>query len=335
MLKYLIIILADTSVSFCTYTGKSKEPGLIPYDSLRKAVTFALKNNLKVNFLYPSFPLDKKYKTLIEDVEHIKIVPYKLRVKYPDSITVVKSEDIEAFSRAKNISGENVILWLQKEELGNLSVYTQKLFARSHRINLVINGIEDIEDSDLNKYREQLQKISDIILRTKEGKSFPEMNFLTDRISLSEMNNCEAGITHLTAAPNGKLYICPAFYFSNPENTLGEIKNEIEMKNRHLLEIKYAPVCRICDAYQCKRCVFLNSKLTTELNTPSWQQCRISHAEREASRLLIGKLKETRTDLCAIPQIPELPYDDPFHFAAKNKITISEFKTYKHGKQKN
>ena len=71
-----------------------------------------------------------------------------------------------------------------------------------------------------------------------------------------------------------------------------------------LLELKYSPICRICDAYQCKRCVFLNKKLTSEINTPSSRQCRLSHIEREASRLFLQKLKETGASITGFKDIP-------------------------------
>ena len=332
MLKYLIIILGDSSVSFCYYDNKKKAGTarrLISYEDLKKAIVFALKNNLKVNFLYPDFRPEKKYEELIEDVEHIKIVPLKLHKTYSNSILVVKSEDIGTFSTLKNLKDENVILWLRYEELNKLYSYIRKLIPKSRRINLVIQDMEKFREKDIEVYRKQLERISGLFLKDKDVSRFPEMNFLTDRLALEGMNNCEAGITHLTAAPNGKFYICPAFYYNDENKSAGEISNNIVLKNKHLLELKYAPICRICDAYQCKRCVYLNKKLTSELNTPSWQQCRISHAEREASRLFLEKLKQTGKDVSGFKEIHTIDYDDPYEAAEKNKFTISEFKNYK------
>ena len=322
-------MIGESSVPFCYYenkTGNKNTVKLISYENLKKAVVFALKNNLKVNFLYPDFKLEKKYDTLIDEVEHIKIIPLKLRKSYKDSILVIESGDLSSDSVLKNLKHENVIFRLQHEQLNKLSVYLKKLIPGCKRINLVLMDIEKYGEKDIEEYKNQLEKISKKILIHQGKANLPEMNFLTDRLTLELMNNCDAGLNHLTVAPNGKLYLCPAFYHNNENDTLGEISNDIKIKNMQLLELKYSPICRICDAYQCKRCVFLNKKLTAEINTPSSQQCRLSHVEREASRLFLQKLKETGVSNTSFKDIPEIDYNDPYENAKKNKFTISEFK---------
>lgn len=336
MLKYLIVLLDDSSVSFCYYDNKKEGKSvrkLISFEDLKTAVTFALKNNLKVNFLYPEFKLEKKYNELIEDVEHVKIIPFKSHKFYKDSILVIKSEDLNSFTSSK-LKDENIILWLQYDEIKNLYSYIKKLIPKCRRINLIIQNIERFTEKDLLEYNNQIEKISGIFLKQKTDANFPEMNFLTDRLALDKMNNCDAGLKHLTIAPNGKVYICPAFYYENENNSNGEISNNLIIKNKQLLELKYAPICRICDAYQCKRCVFLNKKLTFEINTPSWQQCRISHTERETSRLFLNNLKQQNKIKKEFKDIKEIDYKDPFEIAEKNKFSISEFNNYKiYGKE--
>jgi CXXX repeat peptide maturase len=329
MLKYLMIILGESSVPFCYYenkTGVKKTGELISYENLKKAVVFALKNNLKVNFLYPDIKLEKKYDKLIDEVEHIKIIPLKLHKTYKDSILVIESDELSSDSNLKNLKDENIILRLRYKQLHKLHSYLNKLIPKCKRINLVLLDIERYGEKDFEEYKHQLEKISKKIFKLTEKKNLPEMNFLTDRLTLEQMNNCDAGLTHLTVAPNGKLYLCPAFYYNNENDTLGEISNNINIKNKQLLELKYSPICRICDAYQCKRCVFLNKKITSELNTPSSQQCKLSHIEREVSRLFLQKLKEKGLAIAGFKDIPEIDYDDPYENAKKNKFTISEFK---------
>jgi len=107
------------------------------------------------------------------------------------------------------------------------------------------------------------------------------------------MCNCDAGNESFALAPNGKIYICPAFYFDNPENNIGDLDSGINIKNEYLLDFEFAPICKECDAYHCNRCKFLNKKLTDEINTPSKNQCLISHIERNCTqklqRVLINK----------------------------------------------
>ena len=127
------------------------------------------------------------------------------------------------------------------------------------------------------------------------------------------MQNCNAGIDHITIAPNGKFYICPAFYYDDVNNSVGDIKSGLNIKNSQLLELNHAPICKICDAYHCKRCVWLNKKITLEINTPSHQQCVLSHAEREVSRILLSDLHNTSNfnDFNKITPIPKIDYNDP------------------------
>lgn len=95
------------------------------------------------------------------------------------------------------------------------------------------------------------------------------MNLLTDRIILNKMNNCNAGFSHLTLAPNGLLYVCPAFYADKKNHQskypeydfcLGEMCNDIHIPNESLYKLENSPLCRTCDAFQCRRCIWLNKK---------------------------------------------------------------------------
>ena len=124
-------------------------------------------------------------------------------------------------------------------------------------------------------------------------------------------NNCEAGVKHVTVAPNGKFYICPAFYYEDETDSIGDIDSGLNVKNPQLYDLAHAPLCRNCDAYQCKRCVWLNRKTTLEVNTPSHEQCVVAHLERNASRNLLAKIRENG-NFMPETQIKELDYLDPF-----------------------
>ena len=150
-----------------------------------------------------------------------------------------------------------------------------------------------------------------------------QVNIITDRLQLTEMHNCEAGIGNITIAPNGKFYLCPAFYYdekqgvSNKMNhvtkdasrSVGDLEAGLQIPNKQLLQLDHAPLCRNCDAYHCNRCIWLNQKLTWDNNTPSHQQCVLSHIERNAARELSIKLHKAGLGL---PEIKEIDYLDPF-----------------------
>jgi len=319
--NYLLVVLSNSSISFCYYNSASasSKKELISLDALKKTVVFALKNNLKVNFLFPEFLPDKNYLNLIEEVEHIKIVPFALHKHFEHSIIVFESDQIPNNAQLKKVKDGNFILRLKKDDLTNLYSITKQFVPFCKRLNLILTDIEKYNSKDYDEYQTQLKKISAYVLKLKTN--IPELNFITDRIALSQMNNCNAGLNHLTVAPNGKLYICPAFYYENKEESLGEISNDIRVVNQKLLELENSPICRICDAYQCKRCVYLNKKTTVEINTPSAQQCILSHKERESSRILLNELFKNNPENNKFKVISELDYEDPFEYLKKNPQT--------------
>ena len=151
------------------------------------------------------------------------------------------------------------------------------------------------------------------------GKS-PQLNLLTDRMMLEKMNNCNAGWENITLAPDGKFYVCPAFYLASDEEdyglgkskfSIGNLNDGLDIKNPQLYKLSHAPLCRNCDAYQCKRCVWLNRKTTFEVNTPSHEQCVVAHLERNASRELLYNIRKYGEFLPHI-KMNEIKYLDPF-----------------------
>ena len=86
--------------------------------------------------------------------------------------------------------------------------------------------------------------------------------------------------------------------------------NGLQIPNQQLLQLNHAPLCRICDAYHCNRCIWLNNRLTWDNNTPSRQQCVLAHLERNASRDLQQQLKAAGMD--GGEEIKHIDYIDPF-----------------------
>ena len=193
------------------------------------------------------------------------------------------------------------------------------LLSKVKRLNIVITDIDSFTDNDFNTYSKTLQTLSKNIERLYVESSTLQLNLLTDRMMLKKMNNCGAGDTSITLAPNGKFYICPAFYLMNEEDyigslntSVGDLRNGLNIKNSQLYKLDHAPLCRNCDAYQCKRCVWLNRKMTFEINTPSHEQCVIAHLERNASRKLLNSIRIYGTFLPDHEIIKEITYLDPF-----------------------
>lgn len=94
--------------------------------------------------------------------------------------------------------------------------------------------------------------------------------------------------------------------------SIGDVKYGLGIKNSQLYKLDHAPLCRHCDAYQCKRCIWLNRKMTYEVNTPSHEQCVMAHLERNASRELLNAIRKHGTFLPEQEEIKEITYLDPF-----------------------
>ena len=115
-------------------------------------------------------------------------------------------------------------------------------------------------------------------------------------------------IENILNATNGKFYVCPAFYYEDEADSIGDLEHGLDIKNKQLYKLDYAPICRHCDAYQCKRCIWLNRKTTLEVNTPSHEQCVVAHLERNARRELLQNIRKHGTFLPEQEKIKEIDY---------------------------
>jgi len=304
MLKYLIVILDDTSVSFCHYENNRSENRILPLDDLKAGLLWAMKENLMVQFVYPSYSLPKAYAEVIDTVDHIDITPDK------SNGDVVIFNGIDSIPEIAETSAVNVVLRLNKEDLFKSVDDLVSLAKKGKSYRIIINDITDFKKSDFQHYKSILNKLSQAVEDVIISGNEIQMSLVTDRMQLDLMNNCNAGVESITLAPDGKFYICPAFYYDEL-NDVGNPTDGLCIPNQQLLKLEYAPICRNCDAYQCKRCVWLNQKTTLEVNTPSHEQCVVSHLERNESMRLLNSLKE-KGKIRTYISIPEIDYLDPF-----------------------
>lgn len=331
MLEYIILIADIGAVSFCHYENKDYDKGvseLIPLETFAAIVNYASEHNLILNVLLGHKSLPDEYLRILDNISHIKIVPYELINSFPDAVPVLDWEGWEQHSVIREKQIENIILRLRGNSMVDLRRIIRHFNGYARRINFILKDIQELTDENLISYEHQLNRIIPPIAQSYlDGKTI-ELNCLSDRLLLKEMNNCNAGLTHVTFAPNGKFYICPGFYYSTPQNDVGSIEEGLKMPCQELLQLDHAPICSICDAFQCKRCIYLNKILTNELNTPSRQQCIISHLERNASRRLLRRLKPALQNLQELFDIPEVDYLDPLE-ALQEQKTFNKIKLYR------
>ena len=301
MLTYLIILLDDSSVSYCHANNPFSEHRLIPLDVLRQGIRYAMMENLTIQFVYPDYSLPEAYAEVIESIDHAKIKP------------VLEGADVWVTDKLfeGNIAAP-VVLRMAHQELFSQTNEVVDLIGRTPRLNIVVTDVEAFTDTDFESYRAFLSKISERVESLTQKGQMPWVNLVTDRMALTEMNNCGAGVASITLAPNGRFYVCPAFFYENPEESVGSLEEDLDIPNAQLYKLEYAPLCRHCDAFQCRRCVWLNRKLTREVNTPSHEQCVLAHLERNASHALLGNIRRTNPHFLPEIQIAEIDYLDPF-----------------------
>lgn len=322
MLQYLIIILDDTSVSFCQYDNKRKECHIISVDDLKKGILFAMKENLNIQFVYPEYELPQEYKDIINTIDHSNIVPSDCEEKILENADIVVLNGWDDLEAGRCRDGKTYVLRTDKARLFAKYQLLETITPLVARLNIVITDVETFVEEDFETYKNVLAALSEHIEKLYAKGKNPQLNILTDRMMLDKMNNCNAGWENITLAPDGKFYVCPAFYFASEKENFGLGKtrcsiggpgNGLDIKNPQLYRLDHAPLCRKCDAYQCRRCVWLNRKTTYEVNTPSHEQCVMAHLERNASRELLSRIRQHGTFLPDREDIKEIDYLDPFN----------------------
>lgn len=324
MLQYLVILLDDTSVAYCHADNPLKEKRLMPIETLKKGILFGMKQNLMIQYVFPGYELPKEYAEVIESIDNVKIYP--MGCKPVTDIEDGNDADVEVASEVpEKVDAKNLVLRLTFSEMCAKKDIIAKLFASGTRINLCITDVEQFTDGQIETYKQVLNEWNTSLLDLYKQSQSPQFNLLTDRMMLEKMHNCEAGVSNITLAPNGKFYLCPAFYYDEQtkvdnqlnhhqptsDNAVGDLENGLDIPNPQLLKLDHAPLCRNCDAYQCRRCIWLNRKLTWDNNTPSHQQCVMAHIERNASRDLLNDIRKVGEFMPQI-DIKEINYLDPF-----------------------
>jgi CXXX repeat peptide maturase len=272
-----------------------------------------MKENLTVQFVYPDYELPQEYKDIIDTVDHADIVSFA-----NSDLVLRKIADVVVFNLPIGLLGYELV----NEQAYVVHTTLEQLFEhcdiicdalqRVSRLNVIISDVPNFERDAQLKYKNLLKKFSKVISNEYEKGHSVQFNLLSDRIFLDRMNNCNAGDEHITLASDGKFYVCPAFYIDQNETySLGNVATGLVLKNPQLYKLSYAPICRTCDAFQCKRCIWLNRKLTLEVNTPSHEQCVMAHLERNQSRELLADIRKIG-EFMRGKEIPEVDYLDPF-----------------------
>jgi len=311
-IQSVIIVTGGDAPSFCCYETSGK-PAVMPAEILAKSIEFCKTHQLSATVVYSS-EFVEQHSHLLADFPHIKIVSADAMSKcdFSNESDFVVMEDTvpSAFEIFNEKFRYNIILRLRLAEAKHLPIMAYRHHRLFKRLSVVFKDVQDATEDALNRFRIDIQPLKEVMLELFRSENLFEWNMVTDRMVLSGVNSCSAGITHITIAPDGRFYICPAFYYHNEYGLAGDLDTGVHIANGQLLRLEYAPLCKLCDCFQCKRCVYLNKKTTHEWNTPSHQQCVLSHHERNLSGMLLQKL-QSRGCLTHIKEIPPLYHLDP------------------------
>lgn len=249
MLQYLVILLDNTATSYCHYENFCHEKKLISIEDLKQGIFYGMKENLMIQFVYPDYELPQEYKDVINTIDHSDIVSSLCEDdELRKNADVVICHDWNGIQFSSFDKDRIYTLRTSKEDLFDRYKLLKGIISSSLRLNVVITDIEKFTEEDFKKYKEVLEYLSDVLKTCyAEGKS-PQLNLLTDRMMLDGMNNCNAGVENITLAPNGKFYVCPAFYLSkecdgNEKSldevcqkgySIGSLKEGLDIKNPQL-----------------------------------------------------------------------------------------------------
>lgn len=327
MKQYLIIMLDDMSTSYCHYDIGQKKSKIIPLDILKKGILWGMKENLMIQYLMPDYKLPEEYKEVMNSIDHHIILSSTCEDDNAvDAADIIVFNDWTELQYYQFDKEKSYVLRTLKSDFFDKSVLLKGVLKQVSRLNVTFLDVDTFSSEDFDKYKINLNQLSVVVEEEYMSGHFVQFNLLTDRMMLKDMNNCGAGDSNITLAPNGKFYACPAFYYDGVCNgtevslgdvchkgyDIGSIKDGLIVKNPQLYKIDYAPLCRKCDAFQCKRCIWLNRKTTLEVNTPSHEQCVLAHLERNASRELLLNIRKHGKFLPEQENIKEIDYLDPF-----------------------
>jgi radical SAM peptide maturase (CXXX-repeat target family)/CXXX repeat peptide maturase len=326
--RFLYILLSNQSVDYCGHRSIGNDQAhevFMPDDSIIHALSYAFEN-----FYTPVLVHSEQSIAYLD--EHMKaseplrramkrhiirsILPLCAGRCVENGIYVVEQNQFHLLEHiAEKYPAIN--LNIDADQLALLYDSIVCLYKHTDRINLNIRGLSI---SDLSLYSSELEKVKDYLAVNGMTPTVKELNRLTDRIFLKEMDNCFAGEKNLTIAPDGRLYICPLFYHSGEAALLTSSSDyaatygipQIDTAVLSLTKKKASPFCDNCDAFHCERCVYDNHRKTRELNVPSAVQCKAAHIERELSKQLLTEYQRRNGGgMFSAYQIGTITYDDP------------------------
>lgn len=269
--KYLYFILNDGITPHCSYSSATKT-NVMSQKIFDAAIQFAENNHMVPVFLgnpyeYLASPELYQMFVRIDAINHYEGKKADLEVFIP----IYDSQSYTLCQGSGSIETRVCILRIEAESITMLSQMVHNLSLVYDRINLVKVDYKKWSASDIKEYRFQLSRIKNDELAEKK------LSILADQ-SENKSEKCQAGISEFAVAPDGNIYVCPGYYFSN-FSPLGNIfSKDWDTGVSNLISNKML-ACTECTAVQCKQCSYINMQFTGTPNIPRKKKCAVMEAE--------------------------------------------------------
>ena len=317
-MKSLVLLVDESAPSFCYYPSPEVSGGATMSRSVfEAALEYARANDLPLQLVCGADGLPTELQRALGDYPAVCYAPAGA-CSGPDDVPVIEASAPQVIDSLPVGHHPIAVLRVAREEVPRFPQVWRALAERVNRVVVVLADLEEeLDEQSLDAYTQALGAIRLELEAAYLSGEDAELNIISDRMVLQSPRQCNAGIDHVTVSPSGQLYLCPGFA-RDGALPLGMVGEEPVIANRHLLTLERAPICSVCDAYQCRRCVYLNQRCTLELNTPPSQLCRTAHREREAARQLVEDL-HARDVLTNLRPIEPIDYDDPLELLLAEK----------------
>ena len=186
MLKYLVILLDDTSTSYCHYDVEDREKNLIPLNVLKEGVLYAMKNNLKIQYILPSYTLPQDYIETMESMFNDKIGP--IDQKLPLSAIVING--LKSINpNMMDGSMQYVIRTTISDFFENYGIL-KELFTLGISANIVFIDVESFTEDKIETYRTVLTEL----VNSVESSILKGKNINTNLITNTNMSTNTSNI---------------------------------------------------------------------------------------------------------------------------------------------
>lgn len=275
-MKYLMFITSEKAASHCSYDNNNGNK-IMDFKLFQEGLEYCNNNDFM-----PVILQDDENLFDYDGDKCLTIMNYNKDRETINGISVFNHNNISATKDFNNTS----ILMIDRNSIKDISESIRILTQTYNRVNIILKDLESWNDQDLKVYDLQLESLINIIIEYYKKGNKKEINVLTDLLNETKVKSCGAGETTYALAPNGKVYICPAVYYTSPEDYIGDLSNGFQTNFEELFNLEKLELCNKCEAYHCKRCKYLNKLMTEEISISPKIQCIVSNMEKEKSRKL-------------------------------------------------